>query len=49
MEQVPAQQQRVCLDAHRVLQDLLERHERVVLAQRVVLVHAQVAAEGRQA
>lgn len=42
MEQVPPEQQRVHTQTVRVLQDLLKRDKRVMLAYLVVLPHAQV-------
>ena len=48
VEKVAAEEERVNLEPVRVLQDLLERHEGVVLADLVVLVHAQVVVRGDQ-
>ena len=42
VEDVAPEEQRIHLAAHSVGQDLLEGHKGVVLAYRVVLVHAQV-------
>ena len=48
VEEVAAQHEGVHLEAHRVLQDLLKRDERVAAAHRVLLVHTQVVVRRHQ-